>query len=51
VTLSEEAHRRVKDWLEEQQISPERLELELKGFGAPVVAYQVNGGAAARSGV
>jgi class 3 adenylate cyclase len=51
VTLSEEAHRRVKDWLAERQMAPERLELELKGFGAPVVAYRVKGGAAARSGV
>jgi class 3 adenylate cyclase len=51
VTLSEEAHRRVREWLAERQIAPERLELELKGFGSPVVAYRVRGGAAAPSGV
>ncbi|MDQ6878987.1 MAG: AAA family ATPase [Candidatus Dormibacteraeota bacterium] len=45
VTLSEEAHRRVREWLAERRIEPERLELELKGFGAPVVAYRVRGGA------
>jgi class 3 adenylate cyclase/tetratricopeptide (TPR) repeat protein len=44
VTLSEEAHRRVREWLAERQITPERLELELKGFAAPVVAYRVRGG-------
>ena len=49
VTLSEEAHRRVRDWLAERQIEPERLELELKGFGAPVVAYRVRSGAGTRS--
>jgi class 3 adenylate cyclase len=51
VTLSEEAHRRVREWLAERQIEPERVELELKGFGAPVVAYRVRGTAAAPSGV
>jgi class 3 adenylate cyclase len=51
VTLSEEAHRRVRDWLAERQLAPERLELELKGFTEPVVAYRVKGGAATRSGV
>jgi class 3 adenylate cyclase len=51
VTLSEEAHRRVREWLAERQLAPERLELELKGFAEPVVAYRVRGGAAARSGV
>lgn len=44
VTLSEEAHRRVKEWLGERQIAAERLDLELKGFSAPVVAYRVRGG-------
>jgi class 3 adenylate cyclase len=50
VTLSEEAHRRVRDWLAERQIDPERLELALKGFEAPVVAYRVRSGAGSRSG-
>jgi adenylate cyclase len=50
VTMSEEAHRRVKDWLAERRIEPERLELELKGFGAPVVAFRVRGGAVAPAG-
>jgi predicted ATPase/class 3 adenylate cyclase len=45
VTLSEEAHRRVSDWLAERRIAPERLELELKGFASPVVAYRVRSGA------
>jgi len=44
VTLSEEAHRRVREWLAERQITPERLELELKGFSGPVVAYRVRAG-------
>jgi class 3 adenylate cyclase len=44
VTLSEEAHRRVRDWLEERQITAERLELQLKGFNGLVVAYRVRGG-------
>jgi class 3 adenylate cyclase len=43
VTLSQEAHRRVREWLEERQIASERLELELKGFSGPVVAYRVRG--------
>jgi adenylate cyclase len=46
VTMSEEAHRRVREWLEERQIEPERLQLDLKGFESPVVAYRVKGGAA-----
>jgi class 3 adenylate cyclase len=45
VTLSEEAHKRVREWLAERQIAPERTELELKGFSGPVVAYRVRGGA------
>jgi class 3 adenylate cyclase len=50
VTLSEEAHRRVRGWLAERQIASERLELQLKGFEAPVVAYRVGAGAAMPSG-
>lgn len=41
VTLSEEAHRRVQGWLEERGTSVERVELKLKGFPQPVVAYRV----------
>jgi class 3 adenylate cyclase len=44
VTLSEEALRRVSSWLEERRLEPERLELELKGFSAPIVAYRVRSG-------
>jgi class 3 adenylate cyclase len=46
VTLSEEALRRVSEWLKERQLDPERLELELKGFPTPVVAYRVKSGVA-----
>ena len=48
VTLSEEALRRVSGWLKERRLEPERLELELKGFGAPVVAYRIKSPASAR---
>lgn len=41
VLLSDEVHRRVKEWLEAQRIAFERLELELKGFDRPVVAYRL----------
>ena len=41
IMLSEEVYRRVKEWLDGQQIAAERVELELKGFGAPVGAYKV----------
>ena len=41
VTLSEEAHRRVSDWLEAQSIRSDRVELQLKGFPALVPAYRV----------
>jgi class 3 adenylate cyclase len=41
VTLSEEAHRRVSDWLGAQGIRSERVELELKGFPELVPAYRV----------
>ena len=46
VTLSEEALRRVSSWLEDRQLNAERLELELKGFATPVVAYRVRSGVA-----
>jgi class 3 adenylate cyclase len=41
VTLSEEAYRRVSDWLAAQGIRSDRVELELKGFPEPVPAYRV----------
>ncbi len=47
VTLTEEAHRRVKDWLIERGTTAERVELELKGFGEPVVAYRIRASAEA----
>jgi adenylate cyclase len=46
VTLSEEAHRRVRPWLEEKHMLNERLELRLKGFEGPVIAFRVVTGAA-----
>src|SRR5487761_1641008 len=46
VTMSEEALRRVSGWLKERQLEPERLELELKGFPTPIVAYRVRSGVA-----
>jgi class 3 adenylate cyclase len=46
VTLSEEALRRVSEWLKERQLGAERLELDLKGFSNPVVAYRVRSGVA-----
>jgi len=39
--LAEEVYRRVKDWLDAQQISAERVGLQLKGFDGSVFAYRV----------
>lgn len=39
VVLSEEAYRRVREWLEERGSRAERVELTLKGFDQPVAAY------------
>ena len=47
VMLSEEVYRRVKDWLEAQQIQAERVGLQLKGFEGPVFAYKVMTGTVA----
>jgi class 3 adenylate cyclase len=47
VTLTEEAHRRVQDWLRERGTAVERVELRLKGFTEPVVAYRVRASAEA----
>ena len=41
VTMSEEAYRRVGEWLRSRDLASERVELDLKGFGEPVVAYRV----------
>jgi predicted ATPase/class 3 adenylate cyclase len=49
VTLSEEAYRRVQDWLVARSTSVERVEIELKGFAKPVTAYRVAASAAAGS--
>ena len=47
VALSEEAYRRVRAWLEAQGHAAEPVELELKGFPAPVSAFKV----ATRAGI
>jgi len=47
VTISEEAHRRVQAWLSERGTAVERVELQLKGFGEPVVAFRVRASAEA----
>ena len=47
VTLTEEAHRRVQGWLAERGTAVERVELQLKGFPAPVIAYRVRASAEA----
>jgi len=41
VLVAEEVHRRAKEWLDSQGIPAERVELQLKGFSSPVVAYRV----------
>ncbi len=46
VILTEEGYRRVRDWLEARGIQAERTELALKGFTAPVTAFQVTAGLA-----
>jgi class 3 adenylate cyclase len=50
VTLSEEAHKRVQEWLADRRMTSERIEVRLKGFDEPVVAYRVGAGVAASSG-
>jgi class 3 adenylate cyclase len=44
VILAEDVYRRVKDWLDAQQIPAARVELQLKGFDRPVLAYKVTTG-------
>jgi len=41
VTMSDEAFRRSKDWIEVQHIPVERLEVDLKGFSEPVVVFRL----------
>jgi class 3 adenylate cyclase len=41
VTLTAEAYRRVEGWLAERGTAVERVELQLKGFAVPVIAYRV----------
>lgn len=51
VTLAEEAHRRVRDWLDGQRMVAARFEPALKGFGPSVVAYRVAVGMAAPAAI
>lgn len=44
VTLSEEAHNRAVGWLGGQGMAAERIEVSLKGFRSPVVAFRVTTG-------
>jgi class 3 adenylate cyclase len=45
--LSEEVHRRTADWLDGQRIHADGVELRLKGFADPVLAYKVQSKVAA----
>jgi adenylate cyclase len=47
VTLSEEAHRRVQEWLAGRGTPVDRVELRLKGFAEPVLAFRVRASAEA----
>jgi adenylate cyclase len=49
VMLSEEAYRRVQDWVTARGTAVERIETELKGFSGPVIAYRVRASATAFS--
>ena len=51
IVMSEEVYRRVREWLDSQQIQAERKELELKGFASPVTAYRVATGRVAPASV
>jgi class 3 adenylate cyclase len=48
VLLSEEAYRRTRDFLEEQELMAGEAALELKGFEQPVRAYRISDRSAAR---
>ena len=45
IVLSDEAHRRVADWLRERGYEPELEALELKGFDGPQSAWRLHTGA------
>jgi class 3 adenylate cyclase len=47
--LSEEAHRRVRDWLGERELVAQREMIELKGFEDPVTVYRLPAPSRARS--
>ena len=47
VLVADEVFRRTREWLESQRIPAEPVELRLKGFGKPVVAYRVRSEVAA----
>ena len=41
IALSEDAYRRTKSFLEQRGLTADQVEVELKGFDAPVTAYVV----------
>jgi class 3 adenylate cyclase len=41
IMLSEEAHRRLAEWLAAHEMAAAREELQLKGFAQPVAAYRL----------
>ena len=45
IVLSDEAHRRVADWLKEQGLEAKQEALELKGFNDPQPAWRLRAGA------
>ncbi|HET7466088.1 MAG TPA: AAA family ATPase [Candidatus Dormibacteraeota bacterium] len=47
VVISDEAHRRVGEWLEAEGYAAERVSLHLKGFAEPVTAFRLQ----ARAGI
>ncbi len=49
VLLSEEAHRRTREWLDGQRLVISEAALELKGFGQPVTAFRVSAAAPAET--
>ena len=49
IVLSEEAHRRVRQWLGERELVAQREMIELKGFESPVTVYRLPAPTRARS--
>ena len=49
VTLSEEAYKRVRNWLESQGLQEERVEVSLRGIATPVVAFRLTTGLVAQA--